>query len=150
MLGSRGQVTAVRRLLAHRQLAVLICAAALLLKLLVPTGYMIASVDGRIAMTLCPGVMPPPAPTMPATPGMHGAMPEHGGAGHGTPKDHGKAELPCAFTGLSAATLGAVYPVQLAALIAFVMGVALVGVLLRAPFPPRHLRPPLRGPPAHA
>ena len=38
---------AIRHLLAQRHLAVLICAAALLLKLLVPTGYMIDSDHGK-------------------------------------------------------------------------------------------------------
>jgi hypothetical protein len=109
---------ATRRLLAQRYFAVLFCAAALLLKLLVPTGYMIGSEHGRITIELCSGVAPN-ATTM-AMPGTHGEMPDHGKA-----KDHDKAEMPCAFAGLSAATLGAIDPVQLVALIAFVMAIGL-------------------------
>ncbi len=132
---------AVRRLLAQRHFAVLLCAATLLLKLLVPSGYMIGSAQGRMTIELCSGVAPQ-AMTM-ALPGMHGDMPDHGKS-----KDHGKTEMPCAFAGLSAASLGAVDPVQLVALIAFVMAVGLSPALLPATVRHPYLRPPLRGPPA--
>ena len=75
-------------------------------------------------------------------PGMNGD-----GPGHGKSQDHGKAEMPCAFSGLSAASLGAVDPIQLAALIAFVLGVGLLPAVLPAIIRRRYLRPPLRGPP---
>lgn len=134
-------VSIVRLLLAQRHLAVLICAAALLLKLLVPTGYMIAGDHGRLTITICPGDGTRTMAT--DMPGMHGDMPDHG-----TAKDHGKAEMPCPFTGLSAASIAAVSPILLAGLIAAVMSLALAGSAL----PPRsrhaYFRPPLRGPPA--
>ena len=133
---------AIRHLLAQRQLAVLICAATLLLKLLVPTGYMIDNDHGRIAITICSGTAP--ATMTMEMPGMHGDMPDHGKS-----KDHGKAEMPCAFSGLSAAALGPIDPIQLAALIAFVLTLGLVGTILPAPSRPAFLRPPLRGPPAY-
>ena len=131
----------VRRLLAQRHLAVLLCAATLLLKLLVPTGYMIGSEHGRMTIELCSGVAPKPMAM--DMPGMHGDTPDHGRS-----KDHGKAEMPCAFSGLSAASLAAVDPIQLAALIAFVMSVGLAGLALPPPSRRAQLRPPLRGPPA--
>lgn len=55
--------------------------------------------------------------------------------------------MPCAFSGLSAASLGAVDPIQLAALIAFVLGVGLLPDVLPAIVRRGYLRPPLRGPP---
>ena len=131
----------IRRLLAQRYFAVLVCAATLLLKLLVPAGYMIGSEHGRITIELCSGVAPR-AVTM-AMPGMHGDMPDHGKS-----QDHGKAEMPCAFAGLSAATLGAIDPVQLVALIAFVMAIGLSPAVQPATVRRGYLRPPLRGPPA--
>jgi hypothetical protein len=67
---------------------------------------MISSEHGRITIELCSGVVPN-ATTM-AILGMHGDMPDHGKS-----QDPGNAEMPCAFAGLSAATLGAVDPVQL-------------------------------------
>ncbi len=132
---------AIRHLLAQRHLAVLLCAAALLLRLLVPTGYMIGTAHGDLAIVVCPGTAP--ATMTAAMPEMHGAMPEHGDAGA-----HGKAQLPCAFAGLSAAMLGAIDPIQLAALIAFVLTLGRVATHRPVPAQPAHLRPPLRGPPA--
>jgi len=137
---TRVSVLAVRRLIAQRYFAVLVCAATLLLKLLVPAGYMIGTEHGRITIELCSGVAPR-AMTM-AMPEMHGDMPDHGRS-----QDHGKAEMPCAFSGLSAASLGAIDPVQLVALIAFVMAIGLSPAIQPATVRRGHLRPPLRGPP---
>jgi hypothetical protein len=134
-------VFAVRRLLAQRYFAVLVCAAALLLKLLVPTGYMIGSEHGRITLELCSGVAPPTM-TM-AMPGTQGDMPDHGES-----QDHGKVEMPCAFAALSTASLGAIDPIQLVVLLAFVMAVGLSPAVLPATVRRGYLRPPLRGPPA--
>ncbi len=131
---------AFRHLLARRHLAAVICAAALLLKLLVPTGYMIDSYHGRPAIVLCPGTVPAAAPTHMT--GMHGATTDHDKS-----PDHPKAEMPCAFAGLSAAALGAIDPVQLAALLAFVLAVGFATTIGPAPSHPAHLRPPSRGPP---
>ena len=136
---------AIRHLLAQRHLAVLLCAATLLLKLLVPTGYMIDSDHGRIGIVVCSGTAPAMMPM--EMQGMHGDTVGHG-ADHGKSRDHGKAEMPCAFSGLSAAALGAIDPVQLAALIAFILTLGVVAAILPAPSPPIRLRPPLRGPPA--
>lgn len=127
---------AIRHFLAQRHLAVLLCAATLLLKLLVPTGYMIDSDHGRITITICPGATPRTM-TM-EMPGMHGDMP-----------DHGKAEMPCAFSGLPAAMLGSINPVQLAALIVFILALGLIATIPPALSRPAYLRPPLRGPPAY-
>lgn len=132
---------AIRRLLAQRHVVVLLCAATLLLKLLVPTGYMIGSEHGRMTIELCSGVGPRPL-TM-AMSGMKGNMPDHGKSA-----DHGKAGMPCAFAGLSAASLGAIDPTQLAALTAFVMAVGLTRAVVPAIIGRVYLRPPLRGPPA--
>ena len=65
---------AVRSFLAQRHLAILVCVVTLLLKVLVPTGYMIDSDHGRLAITICPGAGSSPV-TM-AMPGMHGQMPD--------------------------------------------------------------------------
>ena len=139
---------AVRILLAQRHLALLVCVAALLLKLLVPAGYMIGSDHGRFSVTICSGVEPRTV-TM-VMPGMHGDMAHLGKSKeHGNSKDHGKAEMPCAFAGLSAAALGAIDPLQLAALVGFILAVGVIGLALPAPSTTPHLRPPLRGPPAY-
>lgn len=119
----------------------LLCAAALLLKLVMPTGYMIGNDHGRIEITICTGMVP--ATMAMDMPGVRGDM-----SGHGKSKEHGKAEQPCAFAGLSAAMTGPVDPIRLAELIAFIMTIGIAGVLLPTPAAPARLRPPLRGPPA--
>jgi len=99
---------------------------------------MVSSEHGRITIELCSGVVPN-ATTM-AISGMHGDMPDHGKS-----QDPGNAEMPCAFAGLSAATLGAVDPVQLITLIAFVMAIGLSPAVQPATVRRGHLRPLLRG-----
>lgn len=130
----------------------MICAAALLLKLLVPGGYMIASDHGRLSIVICSGMATPPATV--AMPGMdhamamamaHGTMPD---ADKST--DHGKPDMPCAFAGLSAQVLGAVDVVLLATALAAVAVMALQATPRVAPRATPHLRPPLRGPPLSA
>ena len=160
--GNRFWVTAVRHLLAQRHLAILVCVASLLLKLLVPTGYMIDGDHGHMAIVLCSGTTPArvamdTSAAMNASdmhgPAMHGqAM--HGQGMHGDmadhdrSKDHSKVDMPCAFAGLSSAMLAPIDPIQIAGLIAYVMAIGLVGILLHAPVHPAYLRPPLRAPPA--
>ncbi len=118
------------------------------MKVLIPSGYMVSSAQGRIAITLCSGItaqdMTPKAMAMP---GMH----DDGGASspnHDRSSKHDKAEMPCAFSSLTAHALESVDLVLRVAAIAFVMARArryvrpLPGALTR------YLRPPLRGPPA--
>jgi hypothetical protein len=132
-------VFVIRHLLAQRHFAVLLCAATLLLKLIVPTGYMIGNEHGRVAIVVCSGIF---TATGMAGPAMHGAMTDHGKS-----DDHGKMEQPCAFAGLSAAALGTIDPILLTALIAFVLA---LGTAPMVPLPGIRrtaLPPPLRGPP---
>ena len=133
---------ALRRLvLARSHLAALICVAALAMRLLVPSGYMVTGAHGRIAITICPGVAPQAASL--DMQGMHGDM-----ADHGRSKEHGKAETPCAFSSLLAQALGCADPVLLVAAIAFIMVMALLTARSSARPATQHLRPPSRGPPA--
>ncbi|OWK28041.1 hypothetical protein [Sphingomonas dokdonensis] len=144
----------IRLFLAQRHLAVLLLGAALLLKLLVPTGYMIDASGGRLAVIVCPGVVPAPSSVSQSAGGHHQMVGHQAVADHGAPMKHdgsgghGQVEMPCAFAGLSAAALGAVDPIQLAALIAFVLAVGFAAMVLPAVARPVYLRPPLRGPPA--
>jgi hypothetical protein len=140
-------VQAVRHLFGQRHCAVLICAVALLLKLLVPTGYMIGGDHGRIAVTICTGLSSAATTIdIPRTSGDMAAL--HGStSGHESTRDHGKTDMPCGYAGLSATVLGAVDPVLLVAALATVAAMARRPVLRPAPRPSPHLRPPLRGPP---
>lgn len=133
-------VMATRRLLQQRHAAMLLCLAALLLKLLVPTGYMISTEHGRMSIELCSGFAAQPEPA--AMKSMPGNMPHSGKS-----QDHRKAELPCAFGSLTAAWLGAIDAIQLASLVAFVMAIGLFPAVLPETGQLKQLRPPLRGPP---
>ncbi|WP_448664114.1 hypothetical protein ACG3SL_05400 [Sphingomonas sp. CJ20] len=137
---SCAQVTALRRhLLRHRTLAGWVFAAALLMKVLVPAGFMPTVSNGTMIVQICNGYGPQ---TM--------VMEIPGKADHDQQDQHGKTEMPCAFSGLSAPSLAAADPVLLALAILFVMAMGLRTVPPLALSSTSHLRPPLRGPPAHA
>ena len=117
------------------------------MKLLVPSGYMVSSDHGGIGLTLCSGMVPQASPSQAmAMPGMD----DHAGSSttDDQPAKHGKAEMPCAFSSLTAHALESVDLVLRIAAIAFAMALArrYVRPLPRALT--RYLRPPLRGPPA--
>lgn len=134
-----------------------LCAATLMLRLLVPGGYMIGSDHGRVAMLLCPGVAMPMTGGSSANAAMPGG-PQHtmvsrtGGTEHHDhrPSRHQGVDQPCAFAGLSAAMLGPIDPVLLLGLIGFILrrGVLPSGQVV--PRDVRHVRPFLRGPPVPA
>lgn len=137
--GYRPYVAALRQFFRHhRLLAVWLILAALLMKMLVPTGYMASPSAGSITIELCSGFGP--QKMVAAMPGMahHQEAPEGG---------HGKAEQPCAFAGLSVPSLAATDPVILALAIAFIVAMAFRAVAARFVMAPAFLRPPLRGPP---
>lgn len=129
-------------MIAQRQLAVLLCTAALLLKLLVPAGWMIDPAGGW------PGIMPcPQAAAVASVAADHHAMVGHD---HAPPSESSPPakELPCAFAGLAAA-LTAINPFLLAGLIAFVMALVAAGRPVVLPERCTRIRPPLRAPPAY-
>ncbi len=133
---------AFRRLvLAYRHIAALICVAALAVRILIPTGYMVSTDHGRVAITLCSGVVEQPSMAM-DMPGMDHAMSDHGKS-----KEHGKAEMPCAFSGLSTPVLGGADPVLLVVALALVAAMALRATPRTIVASVPYLRPPLRGPP---
>ena len=125
--------------LANRPFACAVLALALMMKLVMPAGYMPTVSSGQIIVSICSGTGPM---TMVMTiPGL-----EHGkseGDGH-----QGKTEQPCAFSGLNAPSLAAADPVLLAAAILFVLALGMRPLVLPASTAPPYLRPPLRGPPA--
>lgn len=142
-------MTAFRRSLhRHRALAAWLVAAALVMKLLVPAGFMPMLSGAGLSLTLCSGYAQPPAAAGAHGMGAHyGAGMDHG-AGHDKGEHGGKAEMPCAFSGLANPSLAAVDPVLLVAAIAFIIETVFrAGVAVR-PRRPAYLRPPLRGPPA--
>jgi len=127
-----------RLLLSNRCWATTLLGLALLLKALMPAGYMTVANGKSITVEICSG-------TGPASVTLH--IPTDGSDKGG--KGTSSAEQPCAFAGLGAQALAAVDPLILAAALAFAFIVALLFVDLRLPRHCEYLRPPLRGPPAH-
>lgn len=125
-----------RHVLRCRWLAAWLFAAALLMKVLVPAGYMLDVSNGAVTIELCSGYGP-----------MKMAVPMPGMTHHGDKHDRGKAEQPCAFAGLAAPALAGADPLLLAAALAFIIAAAFRAVVRPLPTRNRHLRPPLRGPP---
>ncbi|WP_420822420.1 hypothetical protein [Sphingosinithalassobacter portus] len=111
----------------------------MLLKIVIPTGFMPTMSNGQIVISICSGIGPT---TMIMT--IPGLEHESEGDGHGS-----KAEQPCAFAGLSAPPLAAADPLLLAAAVLFVLALGMRPLVLPASKAPPYLRPPLRGPPLH-
>ena len=133
---------ALRRLIARRRgLTALLFAAALALRLLVPTGFMPDVAGGTLSLILCPAADPAPQPV--AMPGMH-----H----HDAPHERHSAshDGPCAFAGLSLAPLLPVDPLLLAAAIVLAMALARTRAAQALPRRAFYIHPPSRGPPAIA
>lgn len=126
-------------LLRHRAFAAWLVAAALLMKVLVPAGFMPVVSAGSITIELCSGYGPQKLTV--AMPGMH----------HQQHKpDHQGKEMPCGFSGLSAPSLAATDPLLLGVAIAFIIATIFLIATPNAVRTPAFLRPPLRGPPTRA
>ncbi|UZK67451.1 hypothetical protein [Sphingomonas sp. M1-B02] len=121
---------------AHPALLLLIVGAALALRIAVPAGFMPMLDDGRMIVGLCGGNGP--ARMVMEIPGL-----EHKSAGL-------QAEGGCAFSDLSLPSLAGAHRIPLAALIVFLLALGLDFAVAPAPGATLRLRPPLRGPPAHA
>lgn len=142
----RCRVPSARTLIARYPLllaGLLVC--TLLLKLLVPFGYMPVASGGGLAIVLCPGVVE--AVEQPAMAGMHHGSAERDGVGG---SGHAKADMPCAFAGLGAPALAAADAVLLAGAIVFIILRATRARITAPPATRTRLRPPLRAPPAFA
>lgn len=110
----------------------------LLLKALVPAGYMVGTSGGAVTIEMCSGYGP-----MKMTIAMPGLAHPDG------KQDRRGKEMPCAFSGLAAPSLAGADPLLLAPAILFI-----IATVFRAadrtgpPDEPAFLRPPPRGPPS--
>jgi hypothetical protein len=143
-------VTSLRRhLLKHRASAALLLLVALMMRVLVPAGFMPVLDRGTITITLCSGAGPQKIEV--AMPGMVAAeMATHGAGHHSDSEPHEKSQAPCVFSGLAAPALSAADPILLAVAIVFVMAFGLRTPDRPVVTPALRLRPPLRGPPARS
>ncbi len=143
-------------------------ACALMMKVLIPGGFMPVFSAGSVTIQICAGTVPGTAnATANATgtgTGTKGAMSQSAMAAmaaspmsmampnmaHSPDKpDHQARDMPCAFSGLSAPSLASVDAVLLAVAIAFAVRQALRVEATGSFGSPAYLRPFLRGPPPY-
>ncbi|WP_413715297.1 DUF2946 family protein [Sphingobium sp. B7D2B] len=124
--------------LRHRLLAIVVVMAALCIKALVPSGYMIGQNSKVLTIQICHDGIGETITKQVVIP-MDG---EHGNSS-------GKqAKGDCAFSSLSMASMAGASPALLAAALAFLIALGFTPTRFPAPERIFHLRPPLRGPPA--
>ncbi|WP_086616715.1 DUF2946 family protein [Erythrobacter tepidarius] len=125
----------------HAGLVLLLLALVLVVKAVVPSGFMLAADSNRVlTVRICSDASGAPKQMQIAIPGKH----ENGG----DQSDAGGKAAPCAFSGLGQAWIGTVDPLLLASALVFILllGLAPLPTLLTRDIP--FLRPQLRGPPA--
>lgn len=135
-------MTRLRALLLHyRLMAFAVIALALVMKAVVPAGYMVGSDSRVLTVRICDETQ-----LAQAAHDRQIAIPMKGEpAGK-----HAKGEGMCAFSALSFASLGGADPIQLALALLFILAAGFAATVQPAPRRSAHLRPPLRGPPALA
>lgn len=126
--------------LRHRALALLLVAATLCLKAVVPTGYMIGHQSKTLTVLICGDGMDRAA-------AQQLAIPLPGEPGDGAAKQ-GKGD--CPYGALSMASLAGADPAQLALALTFILALGFAAASPNLFRRIDHLRPPLRGPPALA
>lgn len=120
----------------HRLLAGWLVGAALLLKLLVPSGFMPVVSGASFTMILCTSY------------GTQQVVMTSPGHESGDGQHAAKAEMPCAFAGLGTPSLAAGDAITLAVAIALVFAAVAFAAADQHVGRVANLRPPLRGPPA--
>lgn len=132
-------MTALRALLFdNRRLALGLVVLALLIKALIPAGYMLSDRAGHVlTVTICGDASGQTLTKQIEVPSQNTG-------------DHAKAEASCAWGLLAMAALGGADVLLLAAALAFILALGFAASRA-APRPRRaYLRPPLRGPPIFA
>lgn len=120
-------------LLRHRALAMLLLAAALCMKALVPAGLMVGEARHTFTILVCADATGDHGPRQVTVPGTPAKAPAHDS---------------CPFSTLGFAALGGADPVQLAAALAFVLALGFIATPALRLARRAHLSPPACGPPA--
>ena len=127
-------------LVRHRTLAALMLAAALCLRAVLPTGYMVGQQSKVLTVQLCDASSGHAAVRQITSPMADGT---------GQKKDQ-KTRGDCAYGSLSMASATGPDPALLLLAVAFILALGFAPVRISAPKRISHVRPPLRGPPALA
>ncbi|GBH31091.1 hypothetical protein MBESOW_P2352 [Sphingobium xenophagum] len=125
-------------LMRHRALALLVVMAALCMKIVVPTGFMIGQKSKVLTVQICDEAFGNHAVKQIVIPMKDG--------GSDSGQKQGKGE--CPFASLSMASMTGADPALLALALAFILALGFAPAPNTLPKRVFHLRPPLRGPPA--
>lgn len=125
-------------LMRRRALAVLVVVAALCMKIVVPTGVMVAQDSRVLTVQICNDALGDQAVTRFVVP-----MKDGGGESGGK---QGKGD--CPFASASPVSMTGAGPALLALALAFILALGFAPAAIALPKRVFHLRPPLRGPPA--
>jgi hypothetical protein len=130
-------------LLRHRALAALALALVLSVRLLVPSGYMVAGGARMLTVVVCTGVTGEHET-------MHVMIPTAGQkSGHDGGHEGSKAD-PCPYSSLSMISTAGVDAPLIAAALAFIMALGFAPIVTSPRKRVHYVRPPLRGPPVVA
>ncbi len=135
-------MTALRLFFRRYPLAALaLLSLTLVLKVAVPSGYMLTAQPGTMSVTvnICTGI-----DMMQQTIAMPMDQPSPGKSGH-----EKQADSPCAFNALGHAAMGGADGFALAILLAFIFALGFRGNSTPPAIRSVYLRPPSRGPPLH-
>ena len=129
-------------ILGHRAIALAVLVLALCIKAAMPAGFMLSSSPDRVlSVTICAE----------STGGLETMRLVIPGKAHDESRvDQVAKSDQCAFSGLAKLAIGGADAILLAAVLAFILVLGLTPLRRLAFRPISHLRPPLRGPPAHA
>lgn len=136
----------------HRWWAAALIVAALLAELLVPAGYMPTMTNGTFLMQPCAG-QNAPASMMRLADASNSAVHDNHKQDHKNlpdNNDHGKLEMPCVFSSLSAQALGPIDPILLVTTLSFILTTPFIAEQRLVLWRGIHLRPPAQGPPVPA
>ena len=125
---------------SHRKLALCLLAVALLVKALVPAGYMVGGTFKMLTVSICADSTGGVITKQMAVP----IKQDPGKASGESAKDSGT----CAFTALSSGSLGGADIALLAAALAFILALGFAAQVAPHRAAISWLRPPLRGPPS--
>jgi hypothetical protein len=125
-------------LLRHRALALLVVMAALCMKVVVPSGYMIGQNAKVLTVQICDEITGNKVVKQLVIPMKDG----------GSESGHKQGKAECPFTSLSMASLAGADHTLLVLALAFILALGFAPAPIPLPKRISHLRPPLRGPPA--
>jgi hypothetical protein len=126
----------------QRSLLMVIFALALLVRAVIPAGFMVSPSSLKLTVQICADGAPGQTSIQVEVPLSKGGQRDN--------SDHGQKSEPCAFSALSMASMAGDHSTLLNVALAVIVGTIVTNGATHLRRKTRHLRPPLRGPPLFA